>query len=71
MQGLAERASSGHYVLFDASRVDELEHGKDSAFALHRVRASSDFDICALLVTVNADADRVVMHAVRRELLVA
>ncbi|TMK67804.1 MAG: adenine nucleotide alpha hydrolase [Actinobacteria bacterium] len=45
--------------------------GKDSAFALHRMRAIGDLEICALLVTVNADADRVAMHAVRRQLLEA
>jgi uncharacterized protein (TIGR00290 family) len=45
--------------------------GKDSAFALQRVRVFGDIEICALLVTLNADADRVAMHAVRRDLLVA
>jgi len=45
--------------------------GKDSAFALHRVRALDDVEVTALLVTVNADADRVAMHAVRRRLLEA
>lgn len=45
--------------------------GKDSAFALHVVRAGEEIDVRALLVTVNADADRVAMHAVRRRLLEA
>ncbi len=45
--------------------------GKDSAFALHVVRTEDDLDVGALLVTVNADADRVAMHAVRRPLLEA
>lgn len=45
--------------------------GKDSAFALHVVRAESAVDVLALLVTMNADADRVAMHAVRRSLLEA
>jgi uncharacterized protein (TIGR00290 family) len=45
--------------------------GKDSALALHVARADLGLDVRALLVTVNADADRVAMHAVRRTLLVA
>ena len=43
--------------------------GKDSTLALHVARAELGLDVRALLVTVNADADRVAMHAVRRELL--
>jgi uncharacterized protein (TIGR00290 family) len=43
--------------------------GKDSAFALHLVRTARAVDVRALLVTVNAEADRVAMHAVRRSLL--
>ena len=45
--------------------------GKDSAFALHQLRSAGDVDVVALLTTVNADADRVAMHAVRRTLLEA
>jgi uncharacterized protein (TIGR00290 family) len=45
--------------------------GKDSAFALQRVLALDDLEVTALLVTVNADADRIAMHAVRRRLLEA
>jgi diphthamide synthase (EF-2-diphthine--ammonia ligase) len=45
--------------------------GKDSAFALHVVRAEHTVDVRALLVTVNTDADRVAMHAVRRGLVEA
>ncbi|MBV8951906.1 MAG: adenine nucleotide alpha hydrolase [Actinobacteria bacterium] len=44
--------------------------GKDSAMALHAAR-SQGIEIVALLTTVNADADRVAMHAVRRSLLEA
>jgi uncharacterized protein (TIGR00290 family) len=43
--------------------------GKDSAFALDSVRRSGDLDVVGLLTTVNSTADRVAMHAVRRELL--
>ena len=43
--------------------------GKDSAFALHVARTEGAVDVQGLLVCVNADADRVAMHAVRRNLL--
>lgn len=43
--------------------------GKDSAWALHRVRRSGDFEITALLTTVNRTHARVAMHAVRESLL--
>ena len=39
--------------------------------ALHVVRTEADLDVTALLVTMNAEADRIAMHAVRRELLAA
>jgi len=45
--------------------------GKDSTFALHVARTELPVDVRALLVTVNSDANRVAMHAVRRELLEA
>jgi uncharacterized protein (TIGR00290 family) len=43
--------------------------GKDSALALHRAREVLGLDVTRLLVSLNADADRVSMHAVRSELL--
>jgi uncharacterized protein (TIGR00290 family) len=45
--------------------------GKDSTFALHVARTELGLDVGHLLCTVNAAADRVAMHAVRRELLLA
>lgn len=45
--------------------------GKDSAFALHTVHEHGAVEVTGLLTTVNADADRVAMHAVRRTLLEA
>jgi uncharacterized protein (TIGR00290 family) len=45
--------------------------GKDSTLALHRARSAGDVDVVGLLTTVNSSADRVAMHAVRRELLEA
>lgn len=43
--------------------------GKDSALALHRSMTETDLEVVGLLTTVNADANRVAMHAVRRALL--
>jgi uncharacterized protein (TIGR00290 family) len=43
--------------------------GKDSAWALHTVRQSGEFDVVALLTTVNRTHGRVAMHAVRESLL--
>src|SRR5450755_3156680 len=43
--------------------------GKDSAWALHTVRQEGEFDIVALLTTVNRTHERVAMHAVRESLL--
>jgi len=45
--------------------------GKDSAFALHTTRQASEVEVVGLLTTVNAAAERVAMHAVRRVLLEA
>src|SRR5580704_11833511 len=43
--------------------------GKDSAWALQVVRQSGEFDVVALLTTVNQTYSRVAMHAVRESLL--
>jgi uncharacterized protein (TIGR00290 family) len=43
--------------------------GKDSAWALHAVRQSGDFDVVALLTTINRTYGRVAMHAVREALV--
>lgn len=45
--------------------------GKDSMLALHEARRDPSLDVVGLLTTVNAAADRVAMHAVRRQLLSA
>jgi uncharacterized protein (TIGR00290 family) len=45
--------------------------GKDSAFALHVIGQDPEVEVVGLLVTLNAAADRVAMHAVRRELVEA
>src|ERR1700694_4702681 len=43
--------------------------GKDSAMALHALRAAGDFRITALLTTITEEYDRISMHGVRRALL--
>jgi uncharacterized protein (TIGR00290 family) len=43
--------------------------GKDSAWALHTVRQNAEFEVVALLTTVNQIYSRVAMHAVRESLL--
>lgn len=43
--------------------------GKDSAWALHVLRGSREFEVTALFTTVSAAFERVAMHAVRVELL--
>jgi len=45
--------------------------GKDSAWTLHLLRQYPGIEIAALLTTFNGAADRVAMHAVRRELVEA
>ena len=44
--------------------------GKDSAWALHRLRAAGEVEVVGLLTTFNEAFDRVAMHAVRRALVV-
>jgi uncharacterized protein (TIGR00290 family) len=43
--------------------------GKDSAWALHLVRQSGDYDVVGALTTVNRTFARVAMHGVRQQLL--
>ncbi len=43
--------------------------GKDSAWMVHALRQTKEIEIGALVTTVNEEADRVAMHAVRVELL--
>jgi uncharacterized protein (TIGR00290 family) len=45
--------------------------GKDSAWALHLLRKNADYEVTGLLTTFNQAADRVAMHAVRRNLVEA
>src|SRR5271170_1933485 len=43
--------------------------GKDSAWSLHVLRQRREYEVVGLLTTFNEVADRVAMHAVRRELV--
>ena len=43
--------------------------GKDSAWCLHMLRQRGEHQIAGLLTTLNQKANRVAMHAVRRELV--
>lgn len=45
--------------------------GKDSAWTLHMLRTRGDVDVVGLLTTLNQEAARVAMHAVREDLLEA
>jgi uncharacterized protein (TIGR00290 family) len=43
--------------------------GKDSAWSLYMLRQRGEYEVAGLLTTFNGEADRVAMHAVRRELV--
>lgn len=43
--------------------------GKDSAWTLHVLQQQADVEIVGLLTTLNEEADRVAMHAVRHDIL--
>jgi len=45
--------------------------GKDSAWSLHTLRLGNEYEVVALLTTINQAVGRVAMHAVREELLEA
>src|SRR4051794_31056710 len=45
--------------------------GKDSAWALHLLKQTNGIDLVALITTFNSAANRVAMHAVRRDLVIA
>src|ERR1700683_4567383 len=43
--------------------------GKDSAWSLYLLRQRGEYEVAGLLTTFNGEADRVAMHAVRREVV--
>ena len=44
--------------------------GKDSAWALHLLRQDPQVEVIALITSINGEANRVAMHAVRRALVI-
>jgi uncharacterized protein (TIGR00290 family) len=44
--------------------------GKDSAWMLHVLHQCANVEVAGLFTTINEDADRVAMHAVRRQLVI-
>jgi len=55
----------------DAGVILSWSSGKDSAWSLHELRALAGAEVRALITSFNEQADRVAMHAVRRELVQA
>ena len=45
--------------------------GKDAAWTLHRLQPGDDFEVVGLLTTVTEGYERIAMHGIRRELLLA
>lgn len=45
--------------------------GKDAAWALHHLRGRDDVEVVGLLTTLNGDFQRVAMHGIRRDVLLA
>lgn len=45
--------------------------GKDSAFALHEIRRAGEFDVVGALTTVTETFERVSIHGVRQQILLA
>jgi uncharacterized protein (TIGR00290 family) len=43
--------------------------GKDSAWSLYKLQQQADYEVVGLVTTLNESADRVAMHAVRRQIL--
>jgi len=66
-------------VKYSGSRVDiakmtkpiflSWSSGKDSAWALHTLQQDPDYDVVALVTTVNEKHKRVAMHGVREQIL--
>jgi len=45
--------------------------GKDSAWALHKLRGDAEIELCAMVTTLNSAFDRVAMHGTRRTVVEA
>jgi uncharacterized protein (TIGR00290 family) len=66
-----ENHSERNYQGLRKKALVSWSSGKDSAWTLHVVRQSNEYEIVGLLTTINSSFDRVAMHGVRRELLEA
>src|SRR3954470_14873839 len=65
------RAASARPPMSRPKALIAWSSGKDSAWALHEVRRSGDYDVVGALTTVSETFSRVSMHGVRNELLAA
>ena len=63
------RGNTGNSTLFMKRILLSWSSGKDSAWSLHVLRQRGEYEVVGLLTTFNEAADRVAMHAVRRELV--
>ncbi len=77
---LVNQAPNGTDIVYCTTRAFRLcvamrrillswSSGKDSAWSLYVLRQQGEYEIAGLLTTFNEAADRVAMHAVRRELV--
>ena len=70
--GIATKGAPGSADQLTRSRPKALiswSSGKDSAFALHEIGRSGEFDVVGALTTVTETFERVSIHGVRREIL--
>jgi uncharacterized protein (TIGR00290 family) len=70
--GIATKGAPGSADQLTLSRPKALiswSSGKDSAFALHEIRRSGEFDVVGALTTVTETFGRVSIHGVRQEIL--
>jgi len=62
---------TGHLTSSRPKALIAWSSGKDSAFALHEIRRAGEFDVVGALTTVTETFDRVSIHGVRQEILLA
>lgn len=63
------RGPGAYAARLDMKTLLSWSSGKDSAWALHALRARGEHEVVGLLTTFNRVFQRVAMHAVRRELV--
>ncbi len=80
--GSGAKTAPSHEACKICRRADQLKQdrpkaliswssGKDSAFSLHEVQRAGTFDVVGALTTVTETFDRVSIHGVRQEILLA